>query len=263
MSAADEAIEAGDVAAARAALIDEVRAKPDDRAARMFLIQVQMVLGEWDKALTHIRTLANLSPEAMTFQAAYDRLIAAERQREAVFKGQARAEALAEGGPWFGQLIDALAADASGDAETATRLRAQAYDEAPETPGEADGHRFEFIADTDARLGPALEVIIDGRYGLVPFEAITLLESEGAKDLRDIVWLPVRLTLKSGRSGAVFIPTRYPGAGAEADGMLKLARRTEWDERGDLGNAGRGQRVLDAGGADIDLLTLRRLTFEG
>ena len=92
MSKADDAIKAGDVAAARAALIEEVRARPDDRAARMFLIQVQMVLGEWDKALTQIRALANLSPEAMTFQTAYDRLIAAEKQRAAVFKGQARAE---------------------------------------------------------------------------------------------------------------------------------------------------------------------------
>lgn len=263
MAGADELIQAGDVAAARAALIEEVRARPDDRAARMFLIQVQMVLGEWDKALTHMRALANLSPEALTFQTAYDRLIAGERMREAVFRGEAVAGKLAEGGPWFDKLIEALSADTRGDAAAATALRTEAFDAAPETPGDADGTAFTFFADTDTRLGPVLEVIIDGRYGLIPFEAVSKLESPGARDLRDIVWLPVQLTLKSGQAGAAFVPTRYPGAAAESDGQLKLARRTEWVDRGDLGSTGRGQRVFDADGTEIDLLSLRRLTFGG
>lgn len=262
MPGADEAIKAGDVAAARAALIEEVRARPEDRAARMFLIQVLMVLGEWDKALTHIRALANLSPEALTFQTAYDRLIAGERSREAVLRGEAAAEKLADGGPWFDKLIQGLAADARGDAAAATALRTEAFDGMPETPGEVDGARFRAFVDTDARFGPALEAIIDGRYGLVPFEAVSRLESAGAQNLRDLVWLPVQLTLKSGKSGAVFLPARYPGAQNESDGMLKLARRTEWTDRGDLGSAGRGQRVFDADGSDIDLLSLRRLVFD-
>ena len=72
MPSPDELIRQGDVAGARAALIDEVRARPDDRRARMFLSQVLMVLGEWDKALTHMKAIANLSPEAMTLFTAYD-----------------------------------------------------------------------------------------------------------------------------------------------------------------------------------------------
>ena len=89
MASPDELIRAGDVAAARAALIEEVRARPDDRKARMFLSQVLLVLGEWDKALTHMKALANLSPEALTLFTAYDRAITAEKQREAVFAAKA------------------------------------------------------------------------------------------------------------------------------------------------------------------------------
>jgi len=263
MASPDDLIKAGDIAAARAALIEEVRTRPDDRKARMFLSQVLLVLGEWDKALTHMKTLANLSPEALTLFTAYDRAIAAEKNREAVFAGKAAPEGLAPGGPWFALLLQAIAAETTGDTQTAARLRAEAFDQAPETKGDADGAAFDFIADADSRFGPALEAVVDGKYGLVPFETITEITCDGLIDLRDLVWMPARMTLKTGQSGHVFLPVRYPGATADADPAIKLARKTEWDDAGDLGNRGRGQRVFDAGEREIAILELHRLTFAG
>lgn len=262
MASPDDLIRQGDVAAARAALIDEVRAKPDDRRARMFLSQVLLVLGEWDKALTHMKAIAGLSPEALTLFTAYDRAVAAEKSREAVFAGKQAPVGLVPGEGWFDKLLAALASDATGEAAKAASLRTEAYDEAPETPGEADGKRFTFIADADARFGPALEVILDGRYGLIPFAAVSELTTDGAKDLRDFVWLPARLTLKSGRAGNCFLPARYPGSQGDSDNLIKLARQTAFDARGDLGNAGRGQRVWDAGDSEIAILELRKLVFD-
>lgn len=261
MASPDDLIRTGDVAAARAALIEEVRARPDDRKSRMFLSQLLLVLGEWDKALTHMKMLANLSPEALTLFTAYDRAITAEKQREAVFAGKAEPEALAPAGPWFQLLLQALAAETKGDVEAAARLRAEAFDLAPETRGDADGAAFEFIADADARFGPSLEAIVDGKYGLVPFEAIVELTCDGVRDLRDLVWMPARISLRTGQSGHVFLCARYPGAATDADSAIRLARKTEWEDRGELGNHGRGQRVFDAGETEIALLDLRRLTF--
>ena len=261
MSAADEFIKNGDLAAARAALIDEVRSRPDDRQARMALSQLLLVLGEWDKALTHMKALANLSPEALTLFTAYDRAITAEKSREAVFAGKEAPQGLAPGGPWFQKLLDALKAEAAGDADTASRLRGEAFEGAPETKGKADDIAFDFIADADARFGPALEVVLDGKYGLVPFESVVEVSLDGVRDLRDLVWMPARLTLKTGQSGHVFLPVRYPGASADADSAIKLARKTEWEDGGDLGNRGRGQRVFDAGDTEVAMLELRRLTF--
>ena len=262
MPAPDELIKVGDLAAARAALIDEVKARPDHRPARMFLSQVQLVLGEWDKALGHMKALASLSPEALTLFTAYDRLVTAEKAREAVFAGKAAPTGLVPAGAWFDTLLAALSADIQGDAVTAAALREQAFAEAPDTPGKIDGHGFDFIADADARFGPALEAMLDGRYGLIPVEAIATLESDGATDLRDLVWLPARLTLKSGKAGHVFIPARYPGAPTSPNALIKLARKTEWTNRGDLGNAGDGQRILDAEGHEVALLDLRRIAFD-
>jgi protein involved in temperature-dependent protein secretion len=263
MASPDELIRAGDVAGARAALIEEVRARPDDRKARMFLSQVLLVLGEWDKALTHMKALANLSPEALTLFTAYDRAITAEKSREAVFAGKAAPEGLAPGGPWFQTLLQALAAETKGDLASAATLRAEAFDQAPETKGDADGVAFDFIADADSRFGPSLEAVVDGKYGLVPFEAITELTCDGVTDLRDLVWMPARMTLKTGQSGHVFLPSRYPGAATDPDTAIKLARKTEWEDAGELGNRGRGQRVFDAGETEIAILELRRLTFGG
>lgn len=262
MPSPDELIRSGDVAAARAALIDEVRAKPDNRPARMFLSQVLLVLGEWDKALTHMKAIANLSPEAMTLYVAYERAVTAEKTREAVFAGKQAPPALVTPQPWFDALLRALHAEIKGDAATAATLRAQAFDEAPETPGEVDGTRFSFLSDADARFGPAIEVVIDGRYGFVPFQEIVSLTIEGVTDLRDLVFLPGRLTLRSGQAGNVFLPSRYPGAATDADNLVKLGRKTEWDNHGDLGNAGRGQHLLDADGTEVPLLGLRRLAFD-
>lgn len=263
MASPDELIKAGDVAAARAALVEEVRSRPDDRKARMFLSQLLLVLGEWDKALTHMKALANLSPEALTLFTAYDRAVTAEKTREAVFAGKATPEGLAPGGPWFELLLQALAAETKGEAEKAATLRADAFDQAPETKGDADGAAFDFIADADSRFGPAIEAVVDGKYGLIPFETITELSLDGVRDLRDLVWMPARMTLKTGQSGHVFLPVRYPGAATDADSAIRLARKTDWEDHGDLGNHGRGQRVFDAGETEVAILSLRRLTFGG
>ncbi len=249
MPSADELIKAGDVAGARAALIEEVRAKPDDKAARIFLAQLLCVLGEWDKAQTHLRAAASAHPSAMMLSATLGQVILAEKAREDVFAGRAAPAALAGGDwPWMQALLAALAAETKGDLAAAGPSRAQAFEESPETPGHADGTRFDFLSDADARFGPCVEAIVDGRYGLVPFAAIAEIRTEGPKDLRDLVWLTVGLTFRTGASGMAFLPVRYPGAAADPDDLIKLARKTEWTPREGLGSLGRGQRVYDGDG---------------
>jgi type VI secretion system protein ImpE len=158
-------------------------------------------------------------------------------------------------------LIDALDAEFKGDPGAAGALRQRAFEESPETPGTADGGAFTFITDADARFGPCLEAIIDGVYGLIPFEAVAAVQSAGPADLRDLVWQPAGLTLRSGRNGMAFLPARYPGAATDPDDLVKLARKTEWQTRPGLGPVGRGQRVFDADGRELALLSLRRIDF--
>jgi type VI secretion system protein ImpE len=260
MANADMLLASGDLEGARAALVETVRSKPADHSARMFLLQLLLVGGEWDKAAAQAKALAGLSPAAEMLSVLVNQLIAAERQREAAFAGAAPFKVLVPSSPWVQEAADALTAFAKGDVETGLALRDKAFAAAPDTLGECDGKRFGWIADADPRFGPCLEVMAAGAWGLVPFEAISVLSAEGPVDMRDLVWLPVEITLRSGQTAAAFIPTRYPGS-SEAEASLRLARATDW-RKGPAGDEGLGQRLLTFDdGTDMPILSLRRLTM--
>jgi type VI secretion system protein ImpE len=261
MADADERLQAGDLDGARAALIEAVKRAPSDQGARMFLFQLQCLLGEWDKAQAQLRALAQLSPEAQMLAVTYNMAIDAERVREAAFAGQGQPALLVGSSPWAGDLAAALGALAQGRLDEAEERRAKAFEAAPDTPGEIDGVAFDWISDADARFGPALEAIVAGQWGLLPFDAVTSIKTEGVVDLRDLVWLPVQLAFKSGQSVAAFLPTRYPGAHLESDPSVKLARTTTWREE-PWGQAGVGQHLLTlSDDSEAGLATLRNLTF--
>ncbi|HEV2702964.1 MAG TPA: tetratricopeptide repeat protein, partial [Steroidobacteraceae bacterium] len=57
---AEAAFRAGDLAGALAALQLEVRGRPQDLKLRIFLAQLLMVLGQWDRALTQLSVVAEL-----------------------------------------------------------------------------------------------------------------------------------------------------------------------------------------------------------
>ena len=261
MADADELLRAGDLEGARAALIDQVKRAPADQPARLYLFQLQCLMGEWDKAQAQLRTLAGLSPEAQMLAVNYNMAIDAERSRAEAFAGRAQPALLVGSSAWAGDLAAAIGALAQGRTQEAMDRREQAFDAAPDTPGEIDGKAFDWIADSDTRFGPAFEAIIAGRWGLVPFDAIERIESEGPKDLRDLVWLPVVVAFKTGQSVNALLPTRYPGTETGDEDALKLARGTRWRDE-DWGQAGVGQHEWSlSDGSELGLLSLRRLVM--
>lgn len=262
MASADELLAAGDVDGARAALVDTIKRSPDDQRARMFLFQLMCVQGEWDKAQAQLRALAQLSPEAQMLAATYNQAIAAEQMRAKAFSGEIPFTVLIASSSWVDDLAAALTAFHQGRISEGEDKRGQAFDAAGDTPGELNGERFEWIADADSRFGPAMEAVVAGRWGLLPFEAVAEIKCEGPRDLRDVIWLPVEMRLKSGQSWAAFLPARYPNSELEADAGLRLGRKTEW-KAVPGGEGGVGQRVWSTDdGGDMGLLSLRKLAFD-
>ena len=259
MTAADDLLAAGDLSGARASLVEAVKRTPDDQGTRMFLFQLLAVSGEWDKALTQLRSVAQLSPEAAMLATVYNQAIAAERTRAAAYAGQTPFPVLVATSPWVDQLAEGLSAIAAGRIEEGSALRDEAFDAVPDAPGRFNDEQFLWIADADPRLGPCFEAIVAGKWGLVPFEAVSRITSEGPKDLRDIVWLPVEMSLRSGQSAAALLPARYPGSEAADSPDLRLGRATEWRD-GPGGQIPIGQRLwtFDTG-EDVGLLALRQL----
>jgi len=252
-----ERLSSADIKEARKLVGDIVRLRPSDQRARMFLFQLLCVECAWAKASSQLRALETLSPEARILAAAYGQAIEGELHRAEVFRAQAPASLLVDAPDWAVDIVDALAADPQ---EAAAR-RASAFDRCPDTPGEIDGKRFDFLFDPDNRFGPTFEAIVAGRWGLIPFSAVEEIETEGPVDLRDMVWLPAEIRFRQGPALAAMLPVRYPDIETESDTELLLSRRTEWREHsGAL--RGAGQRVwTTSGGDDVDILSFRHVRF--
>lgn len=262
MADADVLLRQGDVDGARTALVEAVRAAPADQRLRMFLFQLLAVNGEWDKARNQLQSLTQLSPEAQMLSVTYNQVLDAEKQRDAVFSGAAEAELLMGSDGWAEGIVLALASFARGEAEKAEALRDAAFDAAPEMPGTIDGNRFEWISDCDSRFGPTLEVILGGRYGLLPFDTIKSITSTGPEDLRDTIWYPVEIEFRNGHTAAAFLPARYPRTEKAASGLERLGRVTEWTDH-DWGQQGSGQRLWTfSDGDDCGILEFRKIEFD-
>lgn len=261
MADADQLLRDGDVAGARAALVDIVRSRPADEQARMFLFQLLAVNGEWDKARKQLQSLVQIASQAQLLGVTYNQTIDAEEQRAAVFAGKAEMPLLAGQGGWAEGVAKGISLLARDDVAGAISARNEAFDAAPDLPGAIDGVRFDWIADADSRFGPTFEVILGGRYGLIPFDLVESIRSEGPRDLRDTIWYPVEIAFRSGQSAAAFLLARYPGSEATDNDAEKLGRVTDWIER-DWGQQGIGQRLWTlSDGSDRGLLELRSLEF--
>jgi type VI secretion system protein ImpE len=257
---ADQLLRAGDLDGARRALVEVVRSKPSDEGARMFLFQLLSIAGEWDKARTQLNLLAQLSPEAQMLSVAYGQAVDAERTRAEVFAGKARMQQLVAS-DWAEGLVDAIEHYANGRVSEGDAARDRAFDAAPDTPGTLDGADFDWIGDADSRFGPTFEAIVGGRYGLIPFDAVASIKSEGPKDLRDTVWYPVQIAFRSGQSVAAMLPARYPGSETSDDVHERLGRATGWRDT-PWGQAGSGQHLWMLSTDDErDLLSVRQLVF--
>ncbi len=261
MADADTLLRNGDLDGARAALVEIVRARPQDEQARMFLFQLLALLGEWQKARLQLSTLAQLSPEAQMLSVAYGQAIDAELERADALAGKGDIPVHGGADGWAGDFARALGCLARGEIDEGEALRDQAFEAVPDTPGELDGTSFDWIGDSDSHFGPCCEAIIGGRWGLLPFDRIERIESAGARDLRDIIWYPVQIAFRSGQSAAAMLPVRYPGTETHGNAAEKLGRATSWRE-GPGGETGVGQHLFAlSGGEEIELLSLRLLTF--
>lgn len=258
----EEHLKSGDLSATLATLQDKIRANPADAKLRIFLFQLLCVMGDWKRAITQLKLSAELDEEATMMAKTYREAIICEVYREKVFAGEKTPLIFGEPEEWLAHLIEAGKLQAEGHTEQAADLRAKAFDAAAPTSGTVNGTRFNWIADADMRLGPVLEVIVNGRYFWLPFSQIARIDIEPPSDLRDAVWVACTLTVTNGGEIAALIPTRYAGTVEQGDDGSKLARATSWIDAGAETYVGLGQRLLATDASDIALLDVRELVLD-
>ncbi|MBL1265354.1 type VI secretion system accessory protein TagJ [Methylomicrobium sp. RS1] len=258
---AEEYLKQGDLKSALLRLQDQVRANPAKSDYRVFLFQLLSVLGQWERALTQLNVAGELDDATLAMVSMYRQVIACERLREEVFSGRQMPVIFGQPSEWTALLVQALKLTAEGRYGNSRELRERAFALAPAVSGTIDGTGFAWLADSDSRLGPVFEAIIDGRYFWVPTERIASVVIEKPADLRDVVWLPAHFTWSNGGERYGVIPARYPASYRHDDPLFALSRKTAWDECGEDVFLGIGQKILTTDVAEYPLLDVREIHF--
>jgi type VI secretion system protein ImpE len=256
---AEQSLHQGHPEEALARLQEQVRKEPANPKLRIFLFQLLVVLGRWERALNQLNVAGELDNANLLMVQTYREAIQCEVFREAVFAGKRSPLIFGDPQQWIAFLVEALRLDAIGQFSEAIALRSQAFELAPGTSGFIDEVAFDWIADADNRLGPVLEGIVNGRYYWIPFQQIRKIQLETPTDLRDVVWMPAEFTWANGGQASGLIPTRYPGSENAEDGLLRLARKTDWDEFSPGAYRGIGQRLLATNVDDYALMDVRKI----
>ena len=256
---AEDHLKAGDLDGALAALQDSVRGDASNADLRIFLFQLLSVRGDWKRAIQQLKVSAELDKSATPMAQTYREGIVCEVYREKVFAGEKDPLIFGEPQEWIALMVEALKSNAAGNHAQAAETRARAFEAAPAVSGRIDGQPFDWVADADMRLGPILEIVINGKYYWMPFTAIAKAEFEAPADLRDAIWTPCTLTLVNGGDMVALIPTRYAGTVENGSDAEKLARATNWNDLGSETFAGIGQRLLATDQGDTPIMDLRLL----
>jgi len=258
---AEEHLRAGRLEEALATLQDSVKASPADPRLRIFLFQLLSVLGAWDRALTQLQVLHEMDPASKLLAQIFQPVLNCEALRAEVFEGKRTPLLFGEPEEWMGSMIQVTQLTAGGKFRAAGELRDKAYEAAPAVDGKINGQAFEWIADSDERLGPLLEVFMEGKYFWAPFSRIRKIHLEPPTDLRDCVWSTAEFLWTNGGEMSGFISTRYPATELSSDGSLRLARRTEWQEHEGKFFTGLGQRMFCTDQGEFALLETRDIEF--
>ncbi|MCC6285393.1 MAG: virulence protein SciE type [Phycisphaerales bacterium] len=259
---AETLVKEGKLDEALAALKQEVRAKAGDARLRVFLFQLQAVMGAWEGAMTQLNVAADLDAANSMMAQVCRPALQAEALRAEVFKGQRAPLVFGEPEPWIGPLVQAAMLFGQGKFEAGAALRDQAFDLAPARAGMINDERFEWLADADGRMGPVVEALIEGRYYWVPLTRVHELRVDAPTDLRDLIWTPATFRWTNGGESVALLFARYPGSESSRDPRVRLGRATEWAEREAGVVTGLGQRMLATDAGEYPMLEARLVRFE-
>ena len=239
-----------------------IRQKPSDDKLRVHLFQLYAQEGKWQKALAQLQVAAQLDTSHNMMAQAYRLAIRSEMLREEVFRGNRSPNVLGQPLQWISYLIEALQADGKGDSATASELRLEALDDAQIVAGRLDEQPFNWIADADSRLGPVLEVFVNGDYYWLPFETINEIKIEAPSDLRDLVWLPAHVKLVNEGFHPMLLPARYPLKENQIADEHLQSKITTWTAmHGDL-SQGHGVKVFTTDITEMSILDVRAIHLD-
>ncbi|MBZ5653775.1 MAG: tetratricopeptide repeat protein [Acidobacteriia bacterium] len=255
-----ELLEAGQLTGAIERAAAEVKAKPGDPAARTFYFELLCLNGDLDRAAKQLDVLASATGELGSGVNIYLGAIQAEKERRRFFHRGPRPHVVGAP-PYANAYLEAVEHYAAGNLSAAANLLEKAAEDERSLRGTLNGAEIHELSDSNDLLAPFLEVIMDGHYSWVPWEAIQSLSVPEPRYLRDLVWAPASMTLHSGDRGEVLVYSLYVDSHLQEDDV-KLGRRTIWSADRTEFTIAYGQKVITSGDTDCPILEIRALEVE-
>lgn len=259
---AESALKSGAPKQALELLTQAVKSKAGDAKLRVFLAQLLCVTGQWNRAHTQLNVMADLDSITIPMREMVGHAVRLEVVRDAVVNGKKPPMIFGMPDEFIAILIESLLMEGKADLTARDTLFTKAMETFVPCKGIINGeHPFDWLMDGDSRFGACFEVFINGRYYWVPFTHLSKIDFHPPEDLRDLIWANADLHFTNGGQALGMIPVRYPGSEKSDDGLIQLARKTEWTEVAPNYWRGLGHRVLVTGETDFDLLQIKSIEF--
>ena len=248
--------DAGQLASAIEAAIEEVRSRPADRSARTFLFELVCFTGDIDRARKQLDVIGHQDQESEWGAQVYRNILDAEQKRRLCMQGTYQPQYLGDPPDYVATHLAAIKSLNAGDATGSKRLLEQAEEVRPPQRGRRGGQPFDDFRDCDDLLAPCLEFIIVDEYVWIPIEQIQELEVSPPERPRDLIWPAGRILLTDGTQRRGYFCALYPGTHAQSDDQLRLGRKTDWLTHGGGPVTGVGQKLFLLGDDALPLLEL-------
>jgi type VI secretion system protein ImpE len=258
---AEELFRLGHLGRAVVELTKEVKAAPADSHLRSFLFELLCFQGEYDRAAKQLNAISSLTGKMETELGAalYSNLLAAERIRQAFFRGEALPKFFTPP-PDYIERYAVLVSKAVEDPSQAERLLAEAEEFTPSFSGKVGDAVFSAFRDADDRIAPVFEVFQGADYLWLPIGQVKQITIPVPRKLRDLIWINARMETEWANLD-VFMPALYPASHTSEEEEVRLGRKTEWSLLGEGIVVGRGQRIFLVDNQEIPLLQMQNAEF--
>ena len=259
MATAKELFQQGELTAAIAQLISEVKARPTDTSARIFLFELLCFAGEWDRAE---RQLDVIVTQGEAGALPYLNCLKAERQRQRLWSESVEPHFLFDPPDSIDLHLQAIHKTRDGDFAAGRALLDRAEEQRPPRPGTCDGTAFYDLRDADDFIAPVLEMAIKDQYAWIPFAQIRSITIAKPTQVRDLLYTHARIETADGTLAEGFLLSLYAGSSASGNDSARLGRMTDWKAYNDELACGVGAKLWMVGDDDVVVFEVRFLEFD-
>lgn len=261
MEKAKHLLDAGDLSGAVEAALDVVRANPTNIQARIFLFELSLFSGDWDRAEKQLDVIGHQDANALIGSMIFRQCLHAEKDRMKFFSDGLKPGILAPPPSYIEDMLAANNRIREGNSGEARVILDSVEEERPAFACKVNGTDIEDFRDYNDATMALFEVIFKDSYTWLPFENVNKIEFFAPKSFRDLYWLQAQVEMTNGTNGEMFFPALYSGSWKHDNDMVRLGRMTDWLDIGEDLFTGEGTKIFWMDGKDRSILDIQTIEF--